>query len=129
MPLSLLIYVESVSDRDFMRNAVRCRTPFHRVSEAGSAEEASRQIRESHFDVAVVDLDAEAGGEVLRALRQDTLHRHIPILGLSYDTEGRKVERLLTGTLDSLVSKPVETSVLIEELAHIVGTTTESIRP
>ncbi len=129
MPLSLLIYVESVRERDLMRNAVRGRTPFHSVSVAGSALEANRHIRDSRFDVAVVDLDADAGDEVLRTLRQDTLHRHIPIVGLSRDTEGCKVERLLASALDSLVSKPVEPNVLVEELSHIAGTTVERVRP
>jgi CheY-like chemotaxis protein len=121
MPLSLLIYVESASERDLARTAVRGGSPFHHVSETLSPGEANRQMRESQFDAAVVDLDGEGGADILRTIRQNAQHCHIPIVGLTRESHGPSVERLLTGTLDSMVRKPVEPGVLREELRYIAG--------
>lgn len=121
MPLSLLIFAESLREGGTSRTTIHCRTPFQRVSEVASAAEANQQLGEFHFDGAVVDLDADGGDEVLRAIRQDSTHRHIPIVGLSQESQGPGVERLLAGALDSVVSKPVEPDVLRDELRYIAG--------
>ena len=120
MALSLFIFGEAVTDRGPTRSAFSGRPFFQRVSEVAGVAEACQRLQESSFDVAVVDLDADGGTEFLRNIREDPRHLHIPVVGLSRECPGPRVERLLAGGLDSVVIKPFEPSVLQNELRHIV---------
>lgn len=121
MALSLFIFGEAATDRGPTRIALSGRSFFQRVSEVACVAEADRRLRDSSFDVAVVDLDADGGADVLRNIRNDARHSHIPVVGLSRQSPARHVEHLLAAGLDSVVIKPFDPSVLRNELRHIVG--------
>jgi len=121
MALSLFIFGEAVTDPGPTRSAFSGRPFFQRVSEVACVADANQRLRDSSFDVAVVDLDADGGADVLRNIREDARHSHIPVVGLCRQCPARHVEHLLAGGLDSVVIKPFEPSVLQDELRHIVS--------
>lgn len=128
MPLSFFLFGDAVTKRGPVRNVFNAFPSFQRVSDARCVAEADQRLRESRFDVAVVDLDADGGPEVLQKIRKDTRHCHIPVVGLSWECQGPRVEHLLTGGLDSVVIKPVEPKALQGELDYIVGPATGKVR-
>ena len=91
------------------------------VTLAGSAEEAKQQIRDTRFDVILLDLlmPGMGGFELLSRIRSDSPNKSTPVVVVSMlarsmvGGETVSVERAKTLGADAVVSKPVRRRALV----------------
>ncbi len=90
---------------------------------APTTEECLEQVRAESPSILIADLtSASLGQPLLKALRSNPLHQHIPILATrSVILEGDKFSQAHPGSAPfGLISKPVAVSQILQEIASIL---------
>lgn len=114
--------MDELADRSVVESSLRVKPAvFGRWFAASAAPAARRCLDREQVDLIVVDLDMEGGTEMVRAFRADARTSALPLMGMSYDADAKRVGRLLDDGLDSFLSKPLRRDVVRAEIEEIAG--------
>jgi signal transduction histidine kinase/ActR/RegA family two-component response regulator len=69
-----------------------------------------------------VNLPDMAGEELLRALREDPLTEHIPVIAVSADATSRQIDRLLAAGARAYLTKPIDVRQLLQLVDNATAT-------
>jgi len=94
----------------------------HHVTHVGDGEAAVRAVRQSPFDVVLMDLQMPrlGGIEATSAIRQweAGADRHLPIIAMTAHAMKGDREKCLASGMDGYISKPVRAKELFEAVEH-----------
>ena len=111
-PGVLLVVDDDETNRDVLSR--RLKRQGHEVSTASNGPDALRLMRQSSFDMVLLDImmpDMD-GYEVLRNIKADETLRHIPVIMISALHEIESVVRCLDAGADDYLSKPFNPTLL-----------------
>jgi two-component system phosphate regulon response regulator PhoB len=115
------LVVDDDSDVQQVLSAVLSHSGFI-VSLAASAEEAFDQLRDSKFDLLVLDwnLPGMSGIELCQRLRREPRHVHLPILFLTAHSSSQDLVNAFAAGADDFISKPFRTPELAARVLGLV---------
>jgi two-component system, cell cycle response regulator DivK len=102
----------------------------HEVIEAHNGEEALRLLQEAKPDILLLDLGMPIldGYGTVRQIRQNPCFAALPVLAVTaYAMQGDK-ERILSSGFDGYLSKPINPTLLFQELDRLLPETARSER-
>jgi two-component system sensor histidine kinase/response regulator len=111
-PGLLLVVDDDASNRDVLSR--RLERQGHRVRTAASGRSALQLMRESEFDLVLLDIlmpDMD-GYEVLGQIKGDEALRHVPVIMISAIDEVRSVVRCIDAGADDYLAKPFDPTLL-----------------
>ncbi|NOX97358.1 MAG: response regulator [Nitrospirae bacterium] len=120
-----------VDDEPDVLEVVKSRLKLYgfQVITAGDGEEALRQVEREGPDLMLLDvnLPKKDGLEVLRILREDILHRHLPIIMLT--AKGDIADKLagIEAGADDYITKPFDSTELIARTRMILMRTSRGL--
>jgi PAS domain S-box-containing protein len=116
-PMTILIAEDNAVNRLFLRRALV--TAGHKVGEAENGRHALAKVKETHFDLVLMDIQMPEmdGVEAMQRIRSGKHGRaDIPIIALTaYAMKGDR-EKFLENGMNGYVTKPVN----FEELARVI---------
>jgi CheY-like chemotaxis protein/anti-sigma regulatory factor (Ser/Thr protein kinase) len=120
--LTILIAEDNSVNRLFLRRALV--TAGHRVVEAENGRHALEKLKDTHFDLVLMDIQMPEmdGVEATRRIRSGKHGRaDIPIIALTaYAMKGDR-EKFLENGMDGYVTKPVDFGELARTIAKVCG--------
>jgi signal transduction histidine kinase len=111
-PGLLLVVDDDATNRDVLSR--RLERQGHRVRTANSGRDALQLLRESPFDVVLLDImmpDMD-GYEVLGRIKGDEALRHVPVIMISAIDEVQSVVRCIDAGADDYLAKPFDPTLL-----------------
>jgi CheY-like chemotaxis protein len=121
-PMTILIVEDNEVNRLFLRRALV--TAGHKVGEAENGRHALAKLKDSHFDLVLMDIQMPEmdGVEATRRIRSGKHGRaDIPIIALTaYAMKGDR-EKFLENGMDGYVTKPVDFGELAKTIAEVSG--------
>ena len=108
----LLVVDDEEANRDVLSR--RLRRQGHAVHVAGDGPGALRLLRETAFDVVLLDImmpDMD-GYEVLGRIKSDPLLRHVPVIMISAIDEVQSVVRCIAAGAEDYLAKPFDPTLL-----------------
>jgi len=121
--MKILIAEDNEVNRELLRELLEIRG--HAVIEACNGEEALRVLEESEPDILLLDLGMPVldGYGTLRKIRENPGFATLPVLAVTaYAMQGDK-ERILSTGFDGYLSKPINPTLLFQELERLLPTT------
>jgi two-component system, sensor histidine kinase len=126
-PMTILIAEDNAVNRLFLRRSLV--TSGHRVGEAENGRHALKKLKDTHFDLVLMDVQMPEmdGVEATRRIRSGKHGRaDIPIIALTaYAMKGDR-EKFLEGGMDGYVTKPVDFGELARTIAEVCRITTNT---
>ncbi|MBP7147850.1 MAG: response regulator [Acidobacteria bacterium] len=109
--------------------ALLLRSAGHRVTLAGSGEEALYLVQEDAPDLVLLDISMPGmnGWEVLRILKEDETTSAIPVVMFSVHFEIREKLRALQQGARDYVTKPFDTDGLLRRVQEILAPAAEQV--
>lgn len=109
---SVLVIDDLDVNRDML--AARLMRAGYETRTAGGADEAWKIIRETPFDLILLDLHMPGvnGFEFLQAIKQDIVYRKVPVIVLTADDESASMERALALGAADYMLKPFNAPLL-----------------
>jgi DNA-binding response OmpR family regulator len=97
----------------------------YRVATAGNAQTAMAELNRLHIDLVISELRmAGSGGTELAAMiRQDAVHRHIPVMLITGRSEPTTPVRAYEAGADDVILKPFHFEVLLARIARRLEST------
>jgi two-component system chemotaxis response regulator CheY len=91
--------------------------------EAGNGQEALEVLQREWVDLILTDLNMPGmnGEEFVRRLEQDECLRSVPVLIVSTDSTGQRIQQMLSLGAKGYLSKPFTPEALREELERVLG--------
>lgn len=104
-------------------HALLLRNLGHEVVEAENGREALTRVGQQPIDLIVLDLlMPELSGEAfLETLRQDSAHRHIPVIAVTSERQVEVAERLKQQGVSVVLVKPVPPAQLQRSVETAIG--------
>ena len=120
-PIRILLAEDEAINRLFVSTVLGARG-FQLTAVANGAE-ALRAVRESEFDLVLMDvgmpqLDGRDAAARIRRFERETNRRRTPILALTGYSAGSDVDDFFAAGMDDLVSKPIDELVLFAKIAE-----------
>jgi PAS domain S-box-containing protein len=121
-PMTILIAEDNAVNRLFLRRALV--TSGHKVGEAENGRHALRKLKDTHFDLVLMDIQMPEmdGLEAMQRIRSGKHGRaDIPIIALTaYAMKGDR-EKFLENGMDGYVTKPVDFGELARVISEVCG--------
>ena len=107
---------------DALQASFRRRGKGVRVTEAGDAFEALRQLPRIHFDLVLTDVNMPtlSGLELIRMIRARPEQKNLPIIAISTEREPDDARRAKDAGANGYVGKPFEAETLDRLLAQVL---------
>jgi CheY-like chemotaxis protein len=121
--MKILIAEDNAVNRELLRELLEMRG--HAVLEARDGEEALRVVEESKPDILLLDLGMPVldGYGTVRKIRENPGFATLPVLAVTaYAMQGDK-ERILSSGFDGYLSKPINPTLLFQELERLLSRT------
>ncbi len=118
---TLMVYIEdNLANLELMTSLIGELEGFD-LQAATDAHQGLRMVQELLPDVVLLDVNLGSieGVEVVRELKNDPLTKGIPIIVLSADATEGQIRRLLEAGAKAYLTKPLNISLLLAELAGI----------
>jgi CheY-like chemotaxis protein len=123
MDMKILVAEDNAVNRELLRELLEMRG--HAVIEACNGEEALRVLEESRPDILLLDLGMPVldGYGTVRRVRANPGFATLPVLAVTaYAMQGDK-ERILRSGFDGYLSKPINPTLLFQELERLFSAT------
>jgi len=117
----ILIAEDNAVNRELLRELLEMQG--HTVIEAINGEEALRMVEEAKPDILLLDLGMPVldGYGTVRKIRENPRFAGLPVLAVTaYAMQGDK-ERILSCGFDGYLSKPINPTLLFQELEHMLS--------
>ena len=117
---NILVAEDNATNRELFRELLQARG--YTVVEACDGPEALRMIEQSRPDIVLLDIGMPVldGFAVLRAIRENPRLAALPVLAVTaYAMQGDR-ERVLSSGFDGYLSKPINATLLAEELERLL---------
>lgn len=100
----------------------------HHVTLASNGKEAVNLVRDSNFDVVLMDVQMPImdGLVATRIIRQLPTHSHVPIIAMTAHAMRGDRERCLEAGMNDYISKPIESHLLIRRVEQGLTNATRS---
>jgi CheY-like chemotaxis protein len=121
--MTILIAEDNAVNRELLRELLEMRG--HAVFEARDGEEALRLLEDSKPDILLLDLGMPLldGYGTVRKIRENPAFATLPVLAVTaYAMQGDK-ERILSSGFDGYLSKPINPTLLFQELERLLSRT------
>jgi CheY-like chemotaxis protein len=121
--MTILIAEDNAVNRELLRELLEMRG--HAVFEARDGEEALRLLEDSKPDILLLDLGMPVldGYGTVRKIRENPSFDTLPVLAVTaYAMQGDK-ERILSSGFDGYLSKPINPTLLFQELERLLSRT------
>jgi CheY-like chemotaxis protein len=121
--MKILIAEDNAVNRELLRELLEMRG--HAVFEARDGEEALRLLEDSKPDILLLDLGMPVldGYGTVRKIRENPSFDTLPVLAVTaYAMQGDK-ERILSSGFDGYLSKPINPTLLFQELERLLART------
>lgn len=121
--MKILVAEDNAVNRELLRELLEIRG--HDVIEACNGEEALRVLEESKPDILLLDLGMPVldGYGTVRKIRANPGFATMPVLAVTaYAMQGDK-ERILSSGFDGYLSKPINPTLLFQELERLLSAT------
>lgn len=121
--MKILVAEDNAVNRELLRELLEIRG--HIVIEACNGEEALRVMEESKPDILLLDLGMPVldGYGTVRQVRAKPGFATLPVLAVTaYAMQGDK-ERILSSGFDGYLSKPINPTLLFQELERLLSAT------
>jgi CheY-like chemotaxis protein len=121
--MKILIAEDNAVNRELLRELLEMRG--HTVVEARDGKEALRALEESKPEILLLDLGMPVldGYETVRKIRENPRFATLPVLSVTaYAMQGDK-ERILSSGFDGYLSKPIDPTLLFQELDRLLLST------
>ena len=117
-PKSVLVIEDQALNRKVVRIVLQ--SEGYEVIEAINADEALACLEETTPALILMDiaLPGQSGEELTRQIKANPEWCNIPIIALTAAAMSGDRERLLKAGCDDYLSKPIDTQVLLERVAH-----------
>ncbi|SRR5258706_6535224 len=118
---NILIAEDNAVNRELLRELLEMRG--YSVVEACNGEEALQLLAQCPPEVLLLDLGMPVldGYGTLRRIREDPRLKALPVLAVTaYAMQGDK-ERILSGGFDGYLSKPINPTLLFQELDRLLS--------
>jgi CheY-like chemotaxis protein len=118
---TVLIAEDNAVNRELLRELLEARG--YTVNEAGDGLEALEKMAQSKPDALLLDLNMPVldGFATLEKIRQDQRLASLPVMAVTAFAMRGDREKALQAGFDSYLSKPIQSSVLYEELARLLA--------
>lgn len=118
---TVLIAEDNAVNRELLRELLEARG--YTVDEAGDGLEALEKMAQSKPDALLLDLNMPVldGFATLEKIRQDQRLASLPVMAVTAFAMRGDREKALQAGFDSYLSKPIQSSVLYEELARLLA--------
>jgi CheY-like chemotaxis protein len=120
---TVLIAEDNAVNRELLRELLEIRG--YTVVEACNGEEALQMIEQARPDILLLDLGMPVldGTAVVRRIRENPRLATLPVLAVTaYAMQGDQ-EKILSSGFDGYLSKPINSSLLIQELERLLPNT------
>jgi CheY-like chemotaxis protein len=116
-----LIVEDNAVNRELLSELLQSRG--YAVAEASDGQEALEKIRERKPDVILLDLNMPVldGFATLRKIRVDPQSAGLPVLAVTASAMRGDKEKALEAGFDGYLSKPIQSSVLYNEMDRILS--------
>ena len=120
--MKILLVDEHVSMRRIIRHMLKQAGSTH-VDEAGDSTEALARMRETRYDLAIVDAGIKpmSGYDLLTEIRADTALKDLPVLMISPDADLDNVIKAKRAGVDGFIVKPFNLKTLETTIRGISG--------
>jgi CheY-like chemotaxis protein len=121
--MKILIAEDNAVNRELLRELLEMRG--HEVVEACNGEEALRALEEFKLEILLLDLGMPVldGYGTVRKIRENPGFATLPVLAVTaYAMQGDK-ERILSSGFDGYLSKPINPTLLFQELERLLSRT------
>ena len=121
--MKILIAEDNAVNRELLRELLEMRG--HEVVEACNGEEALRALEEFKPEILLLDLGMPVldGYGTVRKIRENPGFATLPVLAVTaYAMQGDK-ERILSSGFDGYLSKPINPTLLFQELERLLSRT------
>jgi CheY-like chemotaxis protein len=121
--MKILVAEDNAVNRELLRELLEMRG--HVVIEACNGEEALRVLEESKPEILLLDLGMPVldGYGTVRKIRENPGLATLPVLAVTaYAMQGDK-ERILSSGFDGYLSKPIDPTLLFQELERLLSRT------
>ena len=128
MAFRILVVDDSPAMRSYVRRiAAMSGLAVSEVVEAGDGMEAMERLRSTWVDVVVTDINMPRmdGEAFVSAMEQDEFLRLIPVVVVSTDATGPRIERMLSLGAKGYLRKPFAPERLRDELERVLGVASE----
>jgi CheY-like chemotaxis protein len=118
---TVLIAEDNAVNRELLRELLEARG--YTVDEAGDGLEALEKMAQSKPDALLLDLNMPVldGFATLEKIRQDQRLASLPVMAVTAFAMRGDREKALQAGFDSYLSKPIQSSVLYEELERLLA--------
>ena len=107
-----------VEDSPMMRKLIvfaLSRVPNLRITEANDGVDGLRKLRTAKFDIIVTDINMPImdGLKLVRHVRADATHKHVPILVITTERANEDRQRALSLGANAYITKPIQAPMLV----------------
>jgi CheY-like chemotaxis protein len=123
--MKILIAEDNAVNRELLRELLEIRG--HEVIEACNGEEALRALEDCKPEILLLDLGMPVldGYGTVRKIRENPSFATLPVLAVTaYAMQGDK-ERILSSGFDGYLSKPINPTLLFQELERLLSRTVQ----
>jgi CheY-like chemotaxis protein len=123
--MKILIAEDNAVNRELLRELLEIRG--HEVIEACNGEEALRALEDCKPEILLLDLGMPVldGYGTVRKIRENPGFATLPVLAVTaYAMQGDK-ERILSSGFDGYLSKPINPTLLFQELERLLSKTVQ----
>jgi CheY-like chemotaxis protein len=123
--MKILIAEDNAVNRELLRELLEIRG--HEVIEACNGEEALRALEDCKPEILLLDLGMPVldGYGTVRKIRENPGFATLPVLAVTaYAMQGDK-ERILSSGFDGYLSKPINPTLLFQELERLLSRTVQ----
>lgn len=126
---TVLIAEDNAVNRELLRELLEMRG--YTVVEACNGEEALHMIEQARPDILLLDLGMPVldGPAVVRRIRENPRLAKLPVLAVTaYAMQGDR-EKIVSSGFDGYLSKPINSSLLMQELERLLPNTSATKSP
>ena len=122
MTIRALVVDDSLQLRRSVMYALQ-KVPNVRCVEAGVGAEARRQLRGSHFDIILSDINMPVldGLKLVAHVRQDPVLAKLPIVMITTESAEADRERAMALGANAYLVKPVQAAEVLETVKSLLG--------
>ena len=124
MPYNILIVDDSSTTRAMIKRTIKLAgVPVANFYEAGDGQAGLDMLSCLRVDIVLADLNMPnmGGVEMTRHMRQDQAMRQIPVVVVSAEPNGQRLEELKHDGIQGYVPKPFTPEAVRDAITHVLG--------